>query len=176
MIIKSKKDALKLLDTINAPEHLKAHVQLVGEAGDMLLKALTQLEISINSTFVKIGIVIHDIGKTLHSNEMTGPGSEHEPAGERMLLELGIDPEIARVCLSHARWSTMRCSLEELIIALADKLWKGKRVEKLEMLVIDKIADAMHKDRWDVFSILDAAFEEIAVGGDHRLQRSVNYE
>lgn len=32
----------------------------------------------------------------------------------------------------------MICSTEELIVALADKLWKGKRDEALELMVIDE--------------------------------------
>ena len=66
----------------------------------------------------------------------------------------------------------MKCSIEELLIALSDKLWKGKRVEALELCVIDEFASILRVDRWDVFSDLDAVFEDIAAGGYERLQRS----
>jgi len=33
---------------------------------------------------------------------------------------------------THARWRHMHVSLEELIVALADKLWKGVRDSELE--------------------------------------------
>jgi hypothetical protein len=66
----------------------------------------------------------------------------------------------------------MDVSLDELLIALADKLWKGVRNEKLEQAVIDRIASALQKDRWDFFVELDTIFEEIAAGGADRLVRS----
>ncbi len=66
----------------------------------------------------------------------------------------------------------MECTLEELIIALSDNLWKGKRIESLELQVIDHIAKIMSKDRWDIFSDLDSQFEAIANEGDDRLSRS----
>lgn len=67
----------------------------------------------------------------------------------------------------------MDCSLEELVIALSDKLWKGKRVESLELDVVDRVANILHKERWDIFPELDLKFEEIASDGHERLQRSV---
>jgi hypothetical protein len=59
------------------------------------------------------------------------------------------------------------------LIALSDKLWKGKRVESLELKVVDFAAQHLGKDRWDLFPELDYEFEEIASGGHDRLQRSV---
>ena len=64
-----------------------------------------------------------------------------------MLVERGVSARISRCCLSHARWDRMECSTEELLIALADNIWKGKRVEVLELLVIDRIAGQLGKDR-----------------------------
>lgn len=64
-----------------------------------------------------------------------------------MLLEAGVQPEIARCCLSHARYESMEVCLEELLVALSDKLWKGKRVASLELRVIDEIATALGKTR-----------------------------
>jgi hypothetical protein len=66
----------------------------------------------------------------------------------------------------------MDCSLEELLVALADKLWKGARHEKLERRVIEGVAGKFGKGVWDVFVELDTGFEEIAAGGAARLERS----
>lgn len=169
----SRKEAFELIDELGTPEHLKTHVTLVGEAADLLIEVISSLGIELDFEFVRVGVVIHDIGKTVHINEMTGPGSEHEPEGEKILLERGISPRLARVCMSHARWEQMDCSFEELLIALSDKLWKGKRVESLELKVVDLAALHLGKDRWDLFTELDYKFEEIASGGHERLQRSV---
>jgi len=169
----SRKEAFDLIDELGAPEHLKTHVTLVGEAADLLIETIGSLGIELDFEFIRTGIVLHDIGKTVHTNEMIGPGSEHEPEGEKILLEKNISPKLARVCMSHARWEQMECSFEELLIALSDKLWKGKRVESLELKVVDFAAQHLGKDRWDLFPELDYKFEEIASGGHERLQRSV---
>jgi len=42
----------------------------------------------------------------------------------------------------------------------------------LELGIIDEIAERLGVSRWDVFERLDTTFEEIAAGGDERLQRS----
>ncbi len=165
-------DALGLLDTLAAPAHLKRHVTLVAEAAAELLALCQRLDVAIDAEFVRIGVAIHDIGKIEHQREMHQSGSEHEVHGEALLLELGVAPEIARCCLSHARWESMECSLEELLIALADKLWKGKRVEALEMRVIEEISQLLKKDTWDLFTLIDSAFEAIAADGYDRLQAS----
>lgn len=164
--------ARSLLERLGAPPRLLQHVALVGEAGESLLERLVELKLQLDADFVRVGIVLHDAGKILHLAELDASGAEHEPAGERLLLENGVSPQLARVCLSHARWSSMDVSLEELLVALADKLWKGVRNEKLEQLVIDGVAATLRKGRWELFVQLDTTFEEIASGGTDRLERS----
>lgn len=112
--------------------------------------------------FVRVGVVLHDAGKVLHPAELDPPGETHEPAGEALLLQHGVSPEVARVCVSHARWQSMSVSFEEVVIALADKLWKGVRHRALEEQVIDAAAERLGTERWDVFVRLDSAFEHIA--------------
>ncbi len=173
VLIKSKSEAFDLLREMGASGHLIKHIDLVGEAAEILLRKCEEMHVPIDSEFVKVGVVIHDIGKTIHSHEMSISGSLHETEGEKILLEKGVSNKIARCCLSHSQWYEMECSLEELIIALSDNLWKGKRIESLELQVIDNIALALSKDRWDVFSELDSQFELIANDGDNRLSRSI---
>ncbi len=165
-------DAQRLLRDLGAPPRLVRHAALVSEAADLLLVALRRQAVSVDETFVRAGVVLHDVGKALHPDELSGPGSHHEAAGERLLLDRGVDPRLARVCRSHAQWATPDASLEELVIALADKLWKGVRRADLEELLIERAARAAKRDRWDVFIPLDAAFEAIAARGADRLARS----
>lgn len=66
----------------------------------------------------------------------------------------------------------MECSLEELFVALADTLWKGKRNSQLEDLVIKRLATQYNKDYWEFFVEMDSCFETIASDGDSRLLRS----
>ncbi|MEI2430315.1 hypothetical protein RDV84_17405 [Lysobacter yananisis] len=165
-------EALDLIRSLGAPARLQRHVELVGEAGEALLAVLREQGVVVDETFVRVGIVLHDAGKIRHPAELQGPGSEHEPAGEAMLLAAGVAPELARVCRSHARWAAMDCRLQELAVALADKLWKGARRGELEERFIDAAAAAGATDRWALFVALDSAFERIAAGGPTRLARS----
>lgn len=161
-----------LLEELGAPQRLLQHVALVGEAGERLLAGLAEISVPLDAGFVRVGIMLHDAGKIAFPAELDASGAEHEPAGQELLLNHGVSPALARVCLSHARWSAMDVSLEELLVALADKLWKGVRNNQLEQRVIDAISEALAKDRWDLFVPLDTLFEEIALGGTDRLARS----
>lgn len=115
--------------------------------------------------------VLHDAGKIVRPEELVGSGSAHEAAGERLLLAHGVPAELAHCCRSHAAWRELECSLDELLVALADTLWKGAREPELELVVIDRVAKQLGKDRWGVFVHLDTAFEEIAADGTARLAR-----
>ncbi len=165
-------EAEVLLLRLSAPPRLTTHVRLVGEAAEAIFAHLQGLGVFFDAHFVRLGVIFHDTGKILHPEELNGPGSQHEPDGERLLIEHGVDPTVARCCVSHARWPELECSLEELLVALADKLWKGVRHAELERRVIEVVAATLGKEFWDVFVELDSAFEEIAAGGAERLERS----
>jgi hypothetical protein len=64
---------------------------------------------------------------------------------------------------SHGQWQMMDCCFEELLVALADTLWKGKRNVQLEDKVVQQIAALGQKDYWELFVKMDACFEAIAV-------------
>jgi len=168
----NRHEALVLLREIGAPPRLYRHAELVGETADLLLAGLKRFRVQIDEDYVRVGAVLHDAGKSLHPAELFGPGHNHEPDGERLLLSHGVTPEVARVCRSHAQWDTMAETLEELLIALSDKLWKGVRVARLEQLVIDRVAQSLQMDRWDCFTELDALFEDVAATSNSRLARS----
>jgi hypothetical protein len=171
-MLPTRAEAFALLAAVGAPARLVRHAELVGEAADLLLAALAGLGVAVGADLVRAGAALHDVGKALHPDELARPGAAHEAAGERLLLARGVDAALARVCRSHAQWATMECSLEELVVALADKLWKGVRVAALEEAVIDRAAEASGRSRWDLYVPLDAAFEAVAAGGDARLRRS----
>lgn len=165
-------EAYEFLKRLGATEKLIRHVKLVGEAAELLIGKLHQLPLSFDADFVRLGVAIHDAGKILHPDEMYAKGNHHEPDGEKLLLSHGIQPKLARCCRSHARWQQMDSTLEELLIALADTLWKGKRNDALENLIVDQIANHTAKDRWNLFIELDSCFEKIAAAGEERLARS----
>jgi hypothetical protein len=168
----SVEEANLLLTRLGAPPRLLRHVALVGEAGERLLDLAGALQLPIDAALVRVGIVLHDAGKILVSAELDAPGGEHEPRGQELLLRHSVSPALARICLSHARWSDMSVSMEELLVALSDKLWKGVRNAQLEERVINEAAKALQRDRWDLFVRLDGLFEDIAADGAARLERS----
>ncbi|MEM7352855.1 MAG: HD domain-containing protein [Acidobacteriota bacterium] len=173
MTVDTAEAALTQLAALGAPGHLEQHAVLVLEAAEEILHGLSNIGVDwIDSELVRIGAVLHDAGKIRHPAEMAGPGSDHEAAGRELLLEAGISERVARVCLSHARWSDMAVSTEELLIALADKLWKGKRHEELESRVVEAISNHGYPNKWELLVSLDGVFESVATQGDERLSRS----
>lgn len=59
--------------------------------------------------------------------------------------------------------------LEDLLVSLADKVWKGRRVTDLEQLVVDRLADITGQAPWQTFLDLDDVLADLAAGADHRL-------
>jgi hypothetical protein len=171
-MLTSRADAYELLETLGATDRLLRHAQYVSEAADLLLIQFRAFGVPLDTFTVELGAVLHDAGKISHPLELAEQGSLHERAGEDLLLQHDVQPEIARCCRSHGAWSLPDVSLEERIVALADKLWKGKREADLELLVIDETATRLGSSRWDVFERLDSAFEEIAAGGSERVEQS----
>jgi len=168
-------DAYNILEKLGASSKLLLHVKLVGEAAEILIEKLTALKVPFDADFVRFGVAFHDAGKIIHSNELAEKGNFHEADGEKLLLENGINEKLARCCQSHGKWETTKCSLEEYFIALSDKLWKGKRENLLEEIVVDRIAELSNQDRWEIYVEMDSCFEKIASDGDSRLMRSRNY-
>lgn len=172
-VLSDRADAYRLLKKLGAPDRLLRHLELVGEASDELTAALAGMGIVFDVKLVELGVAVHDAGKIEHPAELDGPGSHHEPAGERLLLANHVQPDVARCCVSHAAWHLPGVSFEERLVALSDKLWKGKREQALELSVIDEAAVRLGMGRWDVFAQLDSVFEGIASEAEMRLQRSL---
>lgn len=168
----NKVQARQLLYNLEAPSHLIKHSELVCEVASQLVDIFTAIGISCNKDLVEAGAVLHDCGKIIHPEELYQAGNQHEAEGKKLLLKIGIDKKVASFCISHASWHDS-CSIEELIVALSDKLWKGKREQDLEMLIITKIANILEEEYWQIFTLIDDAFEKIAAQADKRLNRSL---
>jgi HD domain len=164
--------AYQLLEELGASPQLIVHVKLVGEAAELLIAELDRLAIVVDKDFVRLGVAFHDAGKILHPAELTTKGNRHELDGESLLIDRGVDPALSRCCSSHGRWQQMACSLEELLVALADTLWKGKRNSQLEELVTQRLAARSDRDYWDLFIQIDDCCDRIAADGHLRLLRS----
>jgi hypothetical protein len=121
---------------------------------------------------VLLGASLHDAGKIEHPDEMSAGGNRHEAAGNALLLRSGVAAPIARFCITHAAWDGADCTIDDALVALADKLWNGKRDEALENHLVSRIASQLRRAPWDVYVQLDAICEEIAADGPERLSRS----
>lgn len=122
---------------------------------------------------MRIGCILHDVGKILHPVELEIEGNQHTTAGQQLLLQNGVSPEIAAICVSHHDWQARDCSLEECLVALADKLWKGSRKQELETAVIQRISEKTGRDFWEIFIELDSGFETIAINGLSKITSSI---
>jgi hypothetical protein len=74
--------------------------------------------------------------------------------------------------VTHAAWNDPRAGIEDRLVALADKLWKGKRDNDLENALTREIALAVGREAWEVFDVMDKVCDSIAARGPERLERS----
>lgn len=167
-------DAIALLQRLGATPWLVRHHELVVEAAVIVCDRFARdLALAFDRDAVLVGAALHDAGKIVHPAEMRAPGHLHEAAGRELLLGHGISPSLARFCVTHAAWHTDDATTEDLLVALADKLWKGKRDEGLEQRVVERAAAATKRAPWEVFDRVDSICEAVAAKGPERLARSV---
>ena len=165
--------ALQLLAELGASPWLVRHHELVLEAATLLCDRVRRdLGLVFDREQVLVGAAIHDAGKIVPPEEMRQPGGEHELAGQRLLVDIGVPTQIARFCVTHAAWDQPSTVIEDLLVALADKLWKGKRADDLERRLADVIAHDTDREAWAVFDALDSICDAIAADGPARLTRS----
>jgi hypothetical protein len=168
--------AVTLLEKLKAPPRLAAHLRLVHEVACHLTEWMTANHpaVKFDRTAVLFGAATHDIGKTIHLAELSGPGSLHEQAGYELLLAHDVDDNLARFARSHASWGAA-VGVEDLLVSLADKIWKAKRVPDLEQLVVDRLAAASGRQSWETFMALDDELDRIAADADRRLAFQASY-
>ena len=163
-------EVIKLLERVGAPPRLSAHLRLVHDVAAQLVEALrtTFPQLAFDAEAVRFGAATHDLGKALHPSELTGAGSEHEEAGHKLLLENGVDERRARFARTHAKWNG--ASIEDQLVSLADKIWKGRRQADLEQLVVARIAAVTGDEAWNIFMSLDELLAGLAASADERLE------
>jgi hypothetical protein len=147
----------QLLEELDAPPRLAAHLRAVHDVACQITDWLARQypALRFDREAVLFGAATHDIGKTLHLAELSGPGSAHEQAGQQLLLSHGISPGLARFAATYAAWTGPETQLEDLLVSLADKSWKGKRVPDLEDLFVNRLIAASGRSSWEEFLVLD---------------------
>jgi hypothetical protein len=159
--------AAELLRALEAPPRLGAHLRAVHDVAWSLTDTLGRLrpDLEFDTTAVLFGAATHDIGKIEHVAELSGPGHRHEEAGRDLLLRYGVPAHLARFAGSHGSWGAPGITLDELLVSLADKVWKGARVRDLE----ERVGGHLGGAPWEAFLTLDDLLQPLAAGADERL-------
>lgn len=165
--------AAELLRELDAPPRLGAHLRAVHDVAWSITDILGRRrpDLDFDTTAVLFGAATHDIGKILHVEELSAPGHKHEEAGRDLLLRYGVPASLARFAGSHASWDAPGVTLDDLLVSLADKVWKGARVQDLEERVGARLGGAP----WAAFLELDDILQELAAGADERLAFQAAY-
>lgn len=160
-----------LLLSLDAPPRLAAHLRLVHDVAHELVEWLARRHptLAFDREAVLFGAATHDIGKLAHPAELSGPGSRHEEAGRELLLAHGFDARLARFAGTHAAWAGPDIRFEDLLVSVADKVWKNKRVPELEDRVVASLAAAGGGTVWEEFLALDDLLGSLGDGADRRL-------
>ncbi|MFJ3514105.1 MULTISPECIES: HD domain-containing protein [unclassified Streptomyces] len=166
-----------LLRSLGAPPRLAAHLRAVHDVAVQLVEWTQDRHpgIVVDGAAVAFGAATHDIGKAVHTAELSGPGSAHEEAGRELLLARGFGPDLARFAGTHGSWAAAGTTLEDLLVSTADKVWKNKRVPELEDLVTARLARATGRQHWEEYLALDELLARIGDGADLRLAWQVSF-
>lgn len=166
-----------LLRGSDAPPRLAAHLRAVHDVAYRILDWLDHRyrDLIVDREALLFGAAIHDIGKTIHVDELSGPGAAHEETGHRLLLEHGVEERLARFARTHAAWTGPGITIEDLLVSLADKVWKGKRVPDLEQRVAGHLMRASGQAPWQAFLDLDDLLTALAADADRRLAFQAAY-
>ncbi|MEU6665578.1 HD domain-containing protein [Streptomyces sp. NPDC046727] len=169
--------AALLLEQVDAPPRLVAHLRAVHDVAAQLVEWVRRHcpQLEFDAEAVLFGAATHDIGKALHPAELSGPGARHEPDGRQLLLAHRVPAHLARFAGTHASWTAPGIAVEDLLVSLADKIWKNKRVSELEDLVVARLAGADGRQPWEWFMELDEALTAVGEGADRRLAYQMSH-
>ncbi|MET9664526.1 HD domain-containing protein [Streptomyces sp. NPDC006475] len=161
----------ELLRSLEAPPRLAAHLRAVHDVAVELSDGVRDRypDLAVDRDAVLFGAATHDIGKTLHPEELAGPGSAHEAAGRDLLLDRGFEPALARFAATHASWDDPAVTIEDLLVSTADKVWKDKRVPDLEDRLVRALAGATGREPWEEYLALDDLLSGLGADAARRL-------
>ncbi|HLZ23824.1 MAG TPA: hypothetical protein VKQ30_17060 [Ktedonobacterales bacterium] len=101
---------------------------------------------------------------------MTHPGHAHERAGEGLLRSHGFLEALARFAQTHQQWvQDPAAQPEDLLVAVADGWWRGKRNDQLEPAGCRWITAETRAAQWQVCATLDDSAADLTSEADVRL-------
>src|SRR5215472_4413556 len=118
---------------MEAPPRLAAHLRAVHDVAWQICDWVAGYHpaLRLDREAALFGAATHDIGKAVHVGEPSGPGAEHEEAGQDLLLAHGVSPALARNAATHAGLGQARyadrgsASQRGRQDSVADKIWKA---------------------------------------------------
>lgn len=161
-----------LLSRLGASPRLVAHLTLVHDVACQLIARLDTFwpALHYDRSAVQLGAALHDIGKVVHPEELTHPGHTHELAGEKLLRTHEFPESLARFARTHEQWSEENAvQPEDLLVAVADRWWRGRRDDPLEATIGRWIVGETRAAVWQVFAELDDIAADITSDADARL-------
>ncbi len=163
--------AADLLHAVDAPPRLIAHHILVHDTAVQLLDGLKPLlREAVDESAVCFGAATHDIGKAVRLSELSEPGKTHEEAGRALLLERGVAGPYTRFAVTHGLpFDSETNDIEDLLVVLADRCWKGKRANELEERLARELATASNQGFFQVLLKLSDLIEALADAASSRL-------
>ncbi len=170
-ITELSKEIKDLLEQFDAPQRLIKHLTIVNSTAFYIVEQL-KIEwpnLVLNKKEILFGASTHDIGKAVITDELYKKGKKHESEGFKILKELGYNDKESRFTITHGNWENSNLLIEDLIVCLSDKIWKGKRINDLEERITTNISELTKTDFWDVSVKLELILEKIAVGSDDRI-------
>jgi hypothetical protein len=168
-----------LIRAVQAPPRLAAHLMIVHDVAATLVAAVAAAwpAAQVDRRAVLIGAATHDLAKARFPEELNGPGRRHENLGPALLAEHGLPAAHARFARTHGQWAhEAEAPLDDLLVALADTIWKGKRNAHLEDAVVQRLTAASGEPPWEAFLKLDDILQGIADGADGRLAWELAHE
>lgn len=72
-------------------------------------------------------------------------------------------------------WTGADIQVEDLLVSVADKIWKNKRVPDLEDLVVKRLAEASGRMPWEEFLAFDDLLTFIGNDASQRLAFQASY-
>ena len=144
MNLPTREEAIKLMFEAGCNQSVIDHCLIVSKVAMNLIQELKTHGIQVDSTLVEIGALMHDIGRSkTHS-------VEHGVVGGEIARKKGLPELLARIIERHVgagitedeaeriglkRGNYVPETLEEKIVAYADKLVEGSRQVDLEVTV-----------------------------------------
>jgi HD domain len=167
------REVLSLLAAHDARPRLVAHLTLVHDVAQQLVISVSQASprLRFDADAVRFGAATHDIGKALHPEELSAPGNAHEAAGESLLVRAGIAPSRARFARTHGtpRDALDGLEVEDLLVILADTVWKGGRVRSVDDALIAAMMRADGCSAWATFMVVDTIVDTLGGSASERI-------